>query len=183
MKTVTYDDSKWKLVPVEPTEAMVQAACQDGVDLNGRPVWKHTYDVQARWKWKQMLASSPGIGSERSEGSTIASDTKSEALRLADWPDWFRRNVKDPQDFRWIHMADMADQLRRLYKQLDSQQHVLDNRLNQVIELEKERDELLKALRRIADTSANQSGTGAQWVHWVDQAREAIAKATGEETK
>ena len=104
-------------------------------------------------------------------------------IALAEWTDWFCRNVKDPQDFRWIHMADMADQLRSLYKQLDSQQHVMDTRLNKIIELETERDELLGALRRIADTSANQSGTGAQWVHWVDQAREAIAKATGEETK
>lgn len=43
----------------------------------------------------------------------------------------------------------------------------------------KQRDELLAALRRIADTSANQSGTGAPWVHWVDQARAAIAKAGG----
>ena len=100
-------------------------------------------------------------------------------IALAEWTDWFCRNVKDPQDFRWIHMADMADQLRSLYKQLDSQKHVMDTRLNKIIELETERDELLEALRRIADTSANQSGTGAQWVHWVDQARDAIAKAGG----
>ena len=100
-------------------------------------------------------------------------------IALADWTDWFCRNVKDPQDFRWIHMADMADQLRSLYKQLDSQQHVMDTRLNQIIELENKRDELLEALRRIADTSANQSGIGAPWVHWVDQARAAIAKAGG----
>ena len=25
MKTITYDESKWKLVPVEPTEEMVSA--------------------------------------------------------------------------------------------------------------------------------------------------------------
>lgn len=100
-------------------------------------------------------------------------------IALAEWTDWFCRNVKDPRDFRWIHMADMADQLRSLYKQLDSQQHVMDTRLNKLIELETERDELLAALRRIADTSANQSGTGAPWVHWVDQARAAITKAGG----
>ena len=99
-------------------------------------------------------------------------------IALAEWTDWFCRNVKDPQDFRWIHMAEMADQLRSLYKQLDSQQHVMDTRLNKIIELENERNELLTALRRIADTSANKSGTGSPWVHWVDQAHAAIAKAT-----
>ena len=103
-------------------------------------------------------------------------------IALAEWTDWFCRNVKDPQDFRWIHMAEMADQLRSLYKQLDSQQHVMDTRLNKIIELETERDELLAALRRIADTGANQSGNGSPWVHWVDQARVAITKATGEKS-
>ena len=42
--------------------------------------------------------------------------------------------------------------------------------------------ELLEALRRIADTSANKSGNGSPWVHWVDQARAAIAKADGEKS-
>lgn len=109
----------------------------------------------------------------------MAENQKPIPIALADWADWFCRNVKDPQDFRWIHMTEMADQLRSLYKQLDSQQHVMDTRLNKIIELENERNKLLEALRRIADTSANQSGTGAQWVHWVDQARDAIAKAGG----
>lgn len=109
----------------------------------------------------------------------MAENQKPIPIALAEWTDWFCRNVKDPQDFRWIHMADMADQLRSLYKQLDSQQHVMDTRLNKIIELENERNKLLEALRRIADTSANQSGTGLPWVHWVDQAREAIAKAGG----
>jgi hypothetical protein len=30
MKTVTFDEAKWKLVPVEPTDAMVDAACPVG---------------------------------------------------------------------------------------------------------------------------------------------------------
>ena len=51
--------------------------------------------------------------------------------------------------------------------------------IGEIVALKAQRDELLEALRRIADTSANQSGTGAPWVHWVDQARAAIAKAGG----
>lgn len=182
MKTVTYDDSKWKLVPVEPTEDMVHAACQDGVDLNGRPVWKHTYDVQAKWRWKQMLASSPDIDTEISKGSTADSITKPEALRLADWTDWFCRNVKDPQDFRWIHMAEMAEQLRSLYKQLDSQQHVLDNRLNQVIELETERDELLRALQKLHRTLDESNMLHDDQRTAYANAGAAITKATGEKS-
>lgn len=49
----------WKLVPEKPTPKMVDAACQDGISLDGRPVWKHTVDVQAEWRWKQMLAAAP----------------------------------------------------------------------------------------------------------------------------
>lgn len=49
----------WKLVPEKPTPKMVDAACQDGISLDGRPVWKHTVDVQAEWRWKKMLAAAP----------------------------------------------------------------------------------------------------------------------------
>ena len=106
-------------------------------------------------------------------------------IALAEWTDWFCRNVKDPQDFRWIHMADMADQLRSLYKQLDSQQHVLDNRLNQVIELETERDELLGALklakeRFITKCEENLVTFNGKDVDTIEAIVKAIAKATGE---
>lgn len=40
---------------------------------------------------------------------------KSKAIELADWADWFCRNAKDPEDFRWKHMADSAQELRRLH--------------------------------------------------------------------
>lgn len=40
---------------------------------------------------------------------------KPKAIELADWADWFCRNVKDPQDFRWQALADMATELRRLH--------------------------------------------------------------------
>lgn len=26
-------------------------------------------------------------------------------IALAEWADWFCRNVKDPQDFHWVHMV------------------------------------------------------------------------------
>ena len=108
-------------------------------------------------------------------------------IALAEWTDWFCRNVKDPQDFRWIHMADMADQLRSLYKQLDSQQHVMDTRLNKIIELETERDELLEALRMNAQSLAWLANGKCRGFHpglptvdeSLDAARAAIAKAGG----
>ena len=81
----------------------------------------------------------------------MSNTEKPPAIALADWTDWFCSNVKDPQDFRWVHMAEMANQLRQLYKQLDSQQQVMDSRLNRIIELENEltdykncHDELVK---------------------------------------
>lgn len=104
-------------------------------------------------------------------------------IALAEWTDWFCRNVKDPQDFRWIHMADMADQLRSLYKQLDSQQHVMDTRLNKLIELETERDELLEALKDYDDAFTGFDPSSKESRHRMRQAvikaRSAIAKAGG----
>lgn len=96
-------------------------------------------------------------------------------IALAEWTDWFCRNVKDPQDFRWIHMADMADQLRSLYKQLDSQQHVMDTHLNKIIELETERDELLAALKKLM----REWDTPSEYLEAARNARSAIAKAGG----
>ena len=49
----------WQLVPIEPTKKMIDAACQMGISVNGRPIWKHTIDKQAIWKWKTMLAAAP----------------------------------------------------------------------------------------------------------------------------
>lgn len=52
----------WQLVPIEPTKKMIDAACQSGISVNGRPIWKHTIDKQAIWKWKTMLAAAPKQG-------------------------------------------------------------------------------------------------------------------------
>lgn len=49
----------WQLVPVEPTQEMLDAAIQDGVCVDGKPVWKKDVEFQAKWKYQQMLAAAP----------------------------------------------------------------------------------------------------------------------------
>lgn len=49
----------WKLVPEIATSEMIHAATNDGINLDGRPVWKQCVEVQAAWKWQQMLAAAP----------------------------------------------------------------------------------------------------------------------------
>lgn len=44
-----------KLVPIEPTEEMINAAIQDGISVNGKPIWKHNVAFQAKWRYQQML--------------------------------------------------------------------------------------------------------------------------------
>lgn len=43
------------IAPIEPTDEMISAACQDGVSVDGRQVWKHSNAFQAKWKYQQML--------------------------------------------------------------------------------------------------------------------------------
>ena len=80
-----------------------------------------------------------------------------------------------------------ARELRRLHAENEDYGATIDyltcenaEQIGEIVALKEQRDELLEALRRIAETTANESGTGAPWVHWVDQARAAIAKAEGE---
>jgi hypothetical protein len=56
--------SKYKLVPVEPTQEMLDAAIQDGVCVDGKPVWKKSVTFQAKWKYQQMLAAAPAVQGE-----------------------------------------------------------------------------------------------------------------------
>ena len=79
-----------------------------------------------------------------------------------------------------------ARELRRLHAENDDFRATCDHltrenagNVGEIVALKEQRDELLEALRRIAETTANESGTGAPWVHWVDQARAAIAKVEG----
>lgn len=50
---------KYIAVPAEPSNEMINAACQDGIVVEGRPVWKHDVVFQARWRYKQMLKARP----------------------------------------------------------------------------------------------------------------------------
>ena len=53
--------SDFKLVPVEPTPEMLDAAIQDGVCVDGKPVWKRDVVFQAKWKYQQMLSAAPVV--------------------------------------------------------------------------------------------------------------------------
>ena len=34
---------------------MMKAACNDGLLVDGKPVWKHGLEFQAKWKYQAML--------------------------------------------------------------------------------------------------------------------------------
>lgn len=52
----------WQLVPSEPTQEMAQVGANStGDNLNGRPVWKQTVDVQAAHIYQAMLAAAPKL--------------------------------------------------------------------------------------------------------------------------
>ena len=54
MKTVTFDESVWQLVPVEPTEAMISEVIDAGsFDEDG-----------VAYFWDSMLSASPKLGGE-----------------------------------------------------------------------------------------------------------------------
>lgn len=51
----------YQLVPKEPTAEMLKAAFQDGIVVNGRPIWKYDIDFRNKWKYQQMLENAPEI--------------------------------------------------------------------------------------------------------------------------
>lgn len=51
----------YQLVPKQPTTEMLRAACQDGICVEGKPVWKHDTEFQAKWEYQQMLENAPEI--------------------------------------------------------------------------------------------------------------------------
>lgn len=55
MKTVTYDETKWKLVPLEPDENMIKAGL-DSV-MNDRPLGFAQY--RTTLAYKAMLSAAP----------------------------------------------------------------------------------------------------------------------------
>lgn len=52
---IEYDTDKYILAPIEPTDAMLKAACNDGAIIDGKPVWKRSFEFQAKWKYQAML--------------------------------------------------------------------------------------------------------------------------------
>ena len=82
--------------------------------------------------------------------------TRPEALRLAEWAEWFCRNVSDPEDFRWQHMAAAAAELRRLHAEnerlrVDGIHSCHAECQRPVCRLTRERDALLEALKMMRD--------------------------------
>ena len=78
--------------------------------------------------------------------------TRPEALRLAEWAEWFCRNVSDPEDFRWQHMAAAAAELRRLHAEnerlrVDGIHSCHAECQRPVCRLTRERNVLLEALK------------------------------------
>lgn len=50
------------LVPIEPTSAMIDAACEATADsIDGRPVWKLTIDVQKAHAYRAMIKAAPKV--------------------------------------------------------------------------------------------------------------------------
>lgn len=78
---------------------------------------------------------------------------KPKAIELADWADWFCRNVKDPQDFRWQALADMATELRRLHAENLQLKDLCERSLRALMEEDFPvlRDELRQTLGHIRD--------------------------------
>lgn len=76
-----------------------------------------------------------------------------EAMRLAEWAEWFCRNVKAPQDFRWKHMAEAAAELRRLHAENEKLLAVLEEAeyaLDYAVDMTKRIGEVLAGKRRQA---------------------------------
>lgn len=97
----------WVLVPVEPTPEMVDAACQDGTILGGRPVWKHSEDVQAKWRWKQMVGAAPQPPVQKQHTDDVAVSRFAEAMKskLAEARDMGRGGWDDPEQCTVEYLA------------------------------------------------------------------------------
>ena len=80
-------------------------------------------------------------------------DTKPKAIELADWADWFCRNVNDPKDFRWAHIHHAAVELRRLHAENLQLKDLCERSLRALWEEDFPvlRDELRTALGEIRD--------------------------------
>ena len=55
MKTITFDETKWKLVPVQPTREMLMAA----LDADNASYDNHQYVLTEQWK--DMIGAAPTV--------------------------------------------------------------------------------------------------------------------------
>lgn len=85
MKTITFDETKWKLVPVEPTREMLIAA----LDTDNASYDNHQYVLTEQWK--DMLAAAPSQGHAVPEGA-VGFGAQALAAELAE------AALKDDQD-------------------------------------------------------------------------------------
>lgn len=68
MKTVTYDETKWKLVPIELTQEMLDSV--DDVEVGGScfscTKWTASY-ADATNMWSAMLSAAPAYNGKKDE--------------------------------------------------------------------------------------------------------------------
>lgn len=96
MKNVTYDDTQWKLVPVEPTERMVVAGFESKPDECFSPLdeWKSFQEMTgcqqsahvAKLCWAAMLAAAPtlpAVGQAQQDVDKVDAETVRVAVARA----------------------------------------------------------------------------------------------------
>ena len=59
MKTITFDETKFKIVPIEPTEEMLSAGCEAGLDIS--TLIDDTRFACDRAVWDAMLRKAPQL--------------------------------------------------------------------------------------------------------------------------
>lgn len=143
--------TQYKIVPIEPTKEMIDAACRDGVDLEGRPVWKHTFDVQAKWKYQQMLDAAPDVTIDLPT-MTYIGQRKLDELKLQGYK---VSGYSIYNDKKHQHAFVTAAGLVGWWSN-DTTYYKYNK--------------LLEVMTKIANTSAKDSGSGHDWVHWQEQA-------------
>lgn len=78
MKTITFDETKWKLVPVQPTREMLMAA----LDADNASYDNHQYVLTEQWK--DMLAAAPSQPMGDEEKQTLVYEKLLACLQCGD---------------------------------------------------------------------------------------------------
>jgi hypothetical protein len=72
MKTITYDETKWALVPIDPTKAMLDAVTPSRGEWIGHPEakedsitrWINSHRSKADQTYRAMIAAAPTLVGE-----------------------------------------------------------------------------------------------------------------------